>query len=67
MANSSFISISIKTGIVLHLMTTNNKQTQKERNQIEGNLIILRTGHLREDFSKLFCRQEKESCFSILT
>ncbi len=42
MTNGSFISTSIKTGIVLQLMTTNNKKKTKGNN-------------IREDFSKLFC------------
>jgi hypothetical protein len=36
MANESFITTSIETGIVLHLMATNNKRTHMETNQIEG-------------------------------
>jgi hypothetical protein len=44
MTNGSFISTSIKTGIVLQLMTINKKKKkQKERNRIEGNIIILKS------------------------
>ena len=40
--NGSFISTSIRTDIVLHSMTINNKNKQEEINQIEGNIIILK-------------------------
>jgi hypothetical protein len=37
------MSTSIKTGIVLHLMTTNNKKKDEEINQIDGNIITLKS------------------------
>ncbi len=67
MTNESFISTSIKTGIVLHLITKNNKKKREEINQIAENIFILKSVHMREDLSKLFCIREKESCFSIFT
>ncbi len=41
--NRSFINTSIKTGIVLQLMTPNNKKKHEEINQIDGNIIILKS------------------------
>ncbi len=67
MTNESFISTSIKTGIVLHLITANNKKKREEINQIVENTFILKSVHIREDLSKLFSIREKESCVNIFT
>jgi len=68
MTNVSFVSTSIKTGIVLQLMTTNNKKKkQKEINRIEGNVIILKPVQIilyNEDIASLCLKSS--SCRKIL-
>jgi hypothetical protein len=41
--NGSVISTSSKTGVVLHSMTTKNRKKYEEINQIEWNIIILKS------------------------
>jgi hypothetical protein len=64
LSGAGTLTVLIKTSIVLHLMTTNNKKKYEEIDQIEVNIIILKSVsfHIRDDLSKCFCIKEKESC-----
>jgi len=52
MTNGSFISTCIKTGIVLQFMTTN-------KNQIEGNIIILKSSYTRRSFQIILYKRKR--------
>jgi hypothetical protein len=65
MTNGSFVSTSIKTGIVLQLMTTNNKKKNK-RKQIElrENVIILKSvSYTRISFQVILYNEHIASLF----
>jgi hypothetical protein len=75
MTNEGFTNTSIKTGIVLQLMTTNNKKkTKGNNNRIQGNIIILiSVSYTRMSFQIIFYNEhiasvcvKSSSCRKIL-